>query len=49
MTPAQAIKAECRWCIGAAQTNCITKACKLHPAGEGRANPPALFFGGSSA
>jgi transcriptional regulator with XRE-family HTH domain len=32
MTPAQAIRAECRWCIGAAQSNCTTTVCKLHPA-----------------
>ena len=29
--PAQAIKRECRFCIGAAQANCTTTICKLHP------------------
>ena len=32
MTPAEAIKRECRWCIGAVQANCTTVVCKLHPA-----------------
>ena len=31
MTPAQAIRRECRFCINAAQSNCTTTVCKLHP------------------
>ena len=31
MTAAQAIRRECRFCIGAAQANCTTAVCKLHP------------------
>lgn|GEM_PF-1490748 len=30
-TAAQAIRKECRFCIGAAQANCTTAVCKLHP------------------
>ena len=31
LTAAQAIRKECRFCIGAAQANCTTAVCKLHP------------------
>ena len=31
ITAAQAIKRECRSCINAAQSSCITKVCQLHP------------------
>jgi hypothetical protein len=31
LTPAQAIKRECRFCIGAAHANCTTTVCRLHP------------------
>ena len=31
ITAAQAIRYECRCCIGAAQSSCNTKVCKLHP------------------
>lgn len=32
MTAAQAIRLECRFCTGAAQANCTTAVCRLHPA-----------------
>jgi hypothetical protein len=32
LTAAQVIRKECRFCIGAAQTNCTTTVCNLHPA-----------------
>ncbi len=31
MTAAQAIKRECRDCIGTVQANCASATCKLHP------------------
>jgi hypothetical protein len=32
LTAAQAIRKECRFCVGAAQSHCTTTVCKLHPA-----------------
>ena len=31
LTAAKVIRKECRFCIGAAQANCTTTVCKLHP------------------